>query len=165
MKKTDYFGLKSYFSHSPIKFVVNALFLFLPLFTLLIRICERKLSILDPSIGFDKFVNCLWWTVVTMTTIGYGDLYPRTVPGRIIAFFVSIWGSLFVSFMVVAFTSFTDIEHQERRAFWMIKKMDARDELNDKAASFIGAFYRVYLKYKKYHGNLSHSAVDHFKKV
>jgi voltage-gated potassium channel len=34
---------------------------------------------------FGKLSDCLWWSVVTMTTIGYGDAYPITGVGRIIA--------------------------------------------------------------------------------
>lgn len=35
--------------------------------------------------GFDSYGDALWWTVVTTTTVGYGDLYPETDAGRIIA--------------------------------------------------------------------------------
>ncbi len=33
-----------------------------------------------------------WWTIVTMATVGYGDKYPVTAAGRVIAVFVMIVG-------------------------------------------------------------------------
>ena len=34
----------------------------------------------------------LWWAVATLTTVGYGDIYPVTVPGRIMGAFVAFSG-------------------------------------------------------------------------
>jgi voltage-gated potassium channel len=34
----------------------------------------------------------LWWAVVTLTTVGYGDVYPQTVVGRIIGAFIMFCG-------------------------------------------------------------------------
>jgi polar amino acid transport system substrate-binding protein len=39
-----------------------------------------------------------WWSAVTMTTVGYGDRSPKTVPGRIVAL---IW--MFASIIVISF--------------------------------------------------------------
>lgn len=36
--------------------------------------------------------DALWWTLVTMTTVGYGDLYPVTAEGRIVAGILMISG-------------------------------------------------------------------------
>lgn len=36
--------------------------------------------------------KALWWTYCTVTTIGYGDLYPVTTGGRIFTVFVSLGG-------------------------------------------------------------------------
>ena len=36
--------------------------------------------------------NALWWSIVTLTTVGYGDLVPSTVPGRILGALVMISG-------------------------------------------------------------------------
>lgn len=39
-----------------------------------------------------KIDDSFWWTIVTLTTVGYGDFYPKTFPGRLIALFVMIVG-------------------------------------------------------------------------
>jgi voltage-gated potassium channel len=36
--------------------------------------------------------GAMWWSVVTITTVGYGDEYPVTLPGRITAVFVMFTG-------------------------------------------------------------------------
>jgi len=45
-----------------------------------------------PSSGFDSFGDSLWWAVVTITTVGYGDLVPVTVQGRIAAGVLMVGG-------------------------------------------------------------------------
>src|SRR3954454_4818669 len=45
--------------------------------------------------------DAFWWTIVTITTVGYGEYYPVTIAGRIIAVFIMLSGiglfALFVS--------------------------------------------------------------------
>ncbi|WP_409254284.1 potassium channel family protein [Bacillus sp. SCS-153A] len=45
---------------------------------------------IEPS--FNTFADALWWSIVTTTTVGYGDLYPETAVGRIIASFLMFVG-------------------------------------------------------------------------
>ncbi|MBY0565374.1 MAG: ion transporter [Hyphomonadaceae bacterium] len=42
--------------------------------------------------AFGSITRALWWAIVTLTTVGYGDVYPETVLGRIAAGIVAITG-------------------------------------------------------------------------
>ncbi|MBU2928780.1 ion transporter [Winogradskyella psychrotolerans] len=41
---------------------------------------------------FSSVFSSLWWSIVTLTTVGYGDVYPITVGGRIFTFFMLLIG-------------------------------------------------------------------------
>ena len=41
---------------------------------------------------FGSIPRCLWWSVITVTTVGYGDTYPVTAFGKIIASLTAICG-------------------------------------------------------------------------
>ena len=42
--------------------------------------------------SFGSVFHCLWWAIVTLTTVGYGDACPITVGGRIFTAFVLLLG-------------------------------------------------------------------------
>ena len=57
--------------------------------------------------GFDTFEQALWCTIVTMSTVGYGDVYPVSLPGRMIMTLGGIIGGLLVSGLIT--TVFVDL--------------------------------------------------------
>jgi voltage-gated potassium channel len=69
---------------------------------------------------FTSFWNGVWWAVVTVTTVGYGDLYPRSVPGRLIAMLLMLVGIGFISVLTATIAS-------------LLVKVDRQDE-TDKVA-------------------------------
>jgi len=69
--------------------------------------------------SFSSVFHSLWWAVVTLTTVGYGDVYPITVGGRIFTFFVLIVGlgviSVPAGLVASSLSKAREIEEQERK--------------------------------------------------
>lgn len=42
--------------------------------------------------SFSSIFHSLWWAVITLTTVGYGDVYPITLGGRMFTFLILIIG-------------------------------------------------------------------------
>ena len=55
---------------------------------------------------FKTFWDGTWWAVVTVTTVGYGDVYPTTVAGRIVAIIVMLVGVGFLAVLTATIASF-----------------------------------------------------------
>lgn len=42
--------------------------------------------------SFGSISRCLWWSLITVTTIGYGDVYPVTPAGKLVASITALLG-------------------------------------------------------------------------
>ncbi len=72
--------------------------------------------------NINTFWDAVWYSVVTMTTVGYGDIVPRTVLGRIAGMFVMLSGISVVSLLTATISSiFVEQRIMENQGLRQIK--------------------------------------------
>lgn len=78
---------------------------------------------------FPHLGAALWWSLQTVTTVGYGDAVPTTVAGRVVAAVIMLESIAFVSILTAAITS--SFIERTRRAH---RDDDVRERLDEIAA-------------------------------
>lgn len=68
-----------------------------------------------PSNGFTSIPRSVYWTIVTITTVGYGDITPHTVMGQLIATLVMLTGYSIIAVPTGIFTAEIAQEMQRQR--------------------------------------------------
>lgn len=93
---------------------------------------------------FSSVYASLWWAIVTLTTVGYGDAYPMTIGGKFFTFFVLIIGVAIVTvpagLITTALSKARDVERREilkrkiRRNKKMLRERQIHQEKKKKKA-------------------------------
>ncbi|KAG8229659.1 hypothetical protein J437_LFUL008592 [Ladona fulva] len=90
------------------------------------------------SKAFSNFADALWWGVITLCTVGYGDAVPVTWQGKLIASFCALLGISFFALPAgILGSGFALKVQQQQRQKHMIRRRQP-------AASLIQALWRCY---------------------
>ena len=90
------------------------------------------ISGLDPA--FENPVDGFWWAWVTMTTVGYGDLVPTTLEGRVVGMLLILVGIALFSLLTASFSVFfiekdeKEMVDREQATLLKIQMLEARLE-------------------------------------
>ncbi|MBN3296785.1 KCNG1 protein, partial [Amia calva] len=87
------------------------------LFSPLLYLIENEMA---GSPDFTSIPATYWWAVITMTTVGYGDMVPRSIPGQVVALSSILSGILLMAFPV------TSIFHTFSRSYVELKQEQQR---------------------------------------
>jgi voltage-gated potassium channel len=68
-----------------------------------------------PNNGFTSIPKSIYWTIVTITTVGYGDITPQTVLGQIVASLVMLTGYSIIAVPTGIFTAQMSLEIMRQR--------------------------------------------------
>ncbi|XP_014086995.1 potassium voltage-gated channel subfamily KQT member 1 isoform X7 [Bactrocera oleae] len=92
----------------------------------------------DVNKKFSNFAQALWWGVITLCTVGYGDMVPETWQGKLIASFCALLGISFFALPAgILGSGFALKVQQQQRQKHMIRRRQP-------AATLIQAVWRCY---------------------
>ncbi|MFV0557984.1 MAG: potassium channel family protein [Enterococcus sp.] len=79
-----------------------------------------------------SFADSLWWAIVTVTTVGYGDLAPQTDAGKMIAAVLMLLGIGFIGILTSTITSYFSRKNDAIRAVQEDSELnELKQELSD----------------------------------
>ena len=97
----------------------------------------------------NSYLDAAWWTIGTVTTVGYGDIVPVTEAGRIVALAYMLFGIMILAvFLSVLGTSFYRRRFEkEEKDFSLaqkiiIKKLDELEQKQDELAKLLRDFIK-----------------------
>jgi voltage-gated potassium channel len=95
----------------------SRIFPFLVLVTVAVGLLGGFLATVLDEQDFPTFGDGVWWSIVTLATVGYGDLVPTTPLGRLVGSALILVGVTFLTFLTAIVTSlFVSTDQDKARA-------------------------------------------------
>ena len=88
-------------------------------------------------------LNANWLSIITMTTVGYGDFYPQSFAAQLIGIFCMFYGVYTISLFVVASDNLFVMEPSQQRATILIDRLQKKDLIEKRATNLLVSTYRV----------------------
>ena len=102
-------------------------------------ICSIALYVAEHGINkaIESPFDALWWGIVTLSTVGYGDVYPITPEGRLAAMVLMLLGIGLFSMITATATSYligTSRPPDATRGGRLVEEMERLAELRERGA-------------------------------
>eukprot|EP01017_Pseudomicrothorax_dubius_P007363 TRINITY_DN12282_c0_g1_i4.p1 TRINITY_DN12282_c0_g1~~TRINITY_DN12282_c0_g1_i4.p1 ORF type:complete len:308 (+),score=26.56 TRINITY_DN12282_c0_g1_i4:473-1396(+) len=139
------FVVKSLLKSKPFTFLGINLLIGVFMFSFALRICERRLTNPDDPLDMDfgNYWNCIWNIVITMSTIGFGDYYPRTIPGRVVIALTGMWGLIVFSLLVTTVMNFITMDPIESKVYTIIERLRSKRKMKNQSQRIIAEAFRM----------------------
>ena len=145
-----YYAVKCMMQENPLIVMIWMLLSGIFVFGFLLRLFERPIASLTEA-DLNDYGNAMWCIITTMTTVGYGDYFPVTVPGRICGCIACIWGVLVISLMCCSLVNLLMLDTGEGNSLLILHRLWYKNQMKQIAAFVLTSVYRyrLLIKHKK----------------
>ena len=143
-----YYAIKCMMQENPLIVMIWMLLSGIFVFGFLLKIFERPVASLTKA-DLNDYGNAMWCIITTMTTVGYGDYFPVTVPGRICGCIACIWGVLVISFMCCSLVNLLMLDTGERNSLLILHRLWYKHEMRQIAAFVLTSVYKYRILIKQ----------------
>lgn len=119
---------RRFISKHKFKYVIMVLFIMVLFLGSLTFIFESQ----HEGSNIRTLFDAVWWTIETVTTIGYGDFYPTTFGGRLIALVLMAFGITGFSLLTAKLASYLIGEQEEKVEEDIMERLDRMEKKIDR---------------------------------
>ncbi len=91
----------------------------------------------------------MWFVFITMTTVGYGDVYAKSHAGRAITILAAFIGVVIVSLFVVSLYITLGFDLPQARSYTLLQRLVLKDELRKSAVGMLSTKYKIKMLQRK----------------
>ena len=96
-----------------------------------------------PADGFNSIADSIYWAIITLTTVGYGNIVPITVVGKVLASFIMILGYAVIAVPTGIVSSEFTKNRKEKKA------TEKRDKILEQETQIISMLENIEKKINK----------------
>ena len=89
------------------------------------------------NFNMNNLYNCMWNVIITLSSVGYGEMYAVTNFGRIIGMIICFWGLFVVSSLVDVVTGQLEFARMEEKAYSLLVRLLLKKQINKEAVDVL----------------------------
>jgi hypothetical protein len=97
----------------------------------MLKVISEPIQNTSEKSSFKNFANCFWYALITMTTVGYGDIYPKTTLQRIICCIYAFSGMVIIALLSSFFQKSLNLSTKEKNSLNFTKRVDDKKKNNE----------------------------------
>jgi hypothetical protein len=130
------FAFRALFIRHTAIVLIFAFLIICSVFAYMLKIISEPIKFTSEKTFFNNFGNCFWYVLITMTTVGYGDMYPKTTLQRIICCIIAFSGIMVIALLVSFFQESLNLSPQEKNSLNIQRRVDDKEEIMKISAKY-----------------------------